>query len=142
MTRSDRYIETTATCDAFPVNRSTFNVVNSLYTIEFRSMDGTLRSITRKYLYIDATTYYSARTREGKIASCGDRCGLVQVTQFWNGHYQDYLYECNSTVHEVQGAVIEEEKLAEKRALMAATSLSQGAEADDNQTMWGAYFAK
>ena len=95
------------------------------------------------------TTYFSSvkgAWESFDIVSCGPRCGLINVTQIWNTGdlhqgYNPYLYLCQSTVHEVQGAVIQEEKLTNEKALVAATSLSQGVDAL-NETTWNTYLAK
>ena len=69
---------------------------------------------------------------------------VTQVTNTSDLNQGDdpYLYLCQSTVHEVQGAVIQEEEISNEMALMAATSLSQGTEGDSFGTSYSGYTAK
>ena len=151
MTRSDRYIETTATCEAFLIQNITGpDPASHLYGIEYALGDGSPATLPLSWVYYGTTYYSSVKDADWvryEIASCGPRCGLINVTQVstaadsYQG-YDPYLYLCQSTVHEVQGAVIQEEKITNEAALVAATSLSQGTEADGYGTTWNAYIAK
>ena len=149
MTRSDRYIETTATCDAFLIqNISDYN--DSFYGVDYTLGDGSLATFLLSTIYSGATYYSQVKDADWErydIVNCGPRCGLMNVTQVRNGSDltqgdDPYLYLCQSTVHEVQGADIPEEEISNEIALMAATSLSQGTEGDEFGTSYSAYTAK
>ena len=60
------------------------------------------------------------------VIDCGPGCGRMAVIQVAENSNDTWLYTCQSTVHEVKGAVLQEEKLGVKVSLVAATSLSQG----------------
>ena len=138
MTRSDRYIDTSATCKAFKilnyaintdVLEGPFSTPKVQYVLEDFSLTNQLP------LPYTGTTYYSAVKQSNwidfDIVNCGPRCGLINVTQIPDiDHLEDnaWFYSCQSTVGEVQGADHQEQKVPNKQALFAATSLSQGTE--------------
>ena len=150
MTRSDRYIETTATCEAFLIQNITTDRPDHLFGIEYTLGDGSLATLPLSWIYSGTSYYSSVKDADWvryDILSCGPRCGLINVTQISNTSdlhdgYDSYLYLCQSTVHQVQGAIIQEEEVPDERALMAATALSQGPEADGYGTSYSGYITK
>ena len=151
MTRSGRYIDTSATCEAFKILNYTINtdVLEGPFSapkIQYVLEDGSLTN--RLPLPYSGTTYYSAVKgfdwMEYDIVNCGPRCGLINVTQIPDTEYfedNEWFYSCQSTVGEVQGADHQEQKVPNKQALFAATSLSQGTEGDVVEGVGVAYNA-
>ena len=139
MTRSDRYVETSATCEVFTV--STIDYVdlseNSTEYTDFGTTSisiiqylkgGSLFNLSLPDIYFTGTTYISwVDSWEGyNVIDCGPGCGRMAVIQVAEKTNDTWLYTCQSTVHEVKGAALTEEKLGDKVSLVAATSLSQG----------------
>ena len=84
------------------------------------------------------------------VASCGPRCGLLNVTQISNlsdihAGLHPWLYVCQSTVHEVEYEedgeyeVFKDMKIPDQTALMAATSMSRGTAGDSVGRTYGFY---
>ena len=101
-------------------------------------------------IYVTGSTYSSSMKGSDfityDIVSCGPRCGKINVTQIPYSNVTDaYLFECQSTVHEVKSAVLQEQELGNRMALMVATSLSQGTDAfplGDFGVVYNGYVAK
>ena len=100
--------------------------------------DGSQVNVTLPYLNPKGTVYFSWVNSLGErnIVNCGPGCARMIVLKFAeNDTLNPWLYTCQSTVHEVKGAVLQEEKLAENVALFAATSLSQGWESFNSSSL-------
>ena len=143
MSRSKRFIEATATCEAFRIQSYDWNNTNLVYILA----DGTNNTQSGVYL-IDGTAYISSveipENLESEIVSCGLRCGNLNVTQIENidDIHNAWLYVCQSTVHEVDGALIDEERVSDEMALIASVSLSQSDFIDFDGRNYGYYLDK
>lgn len=143
MTRSDRYIETSATCEIsqvkmdFPYRHppADFTPPPPDLTITVELEDGSQVNVTLPNLNPKGSIYISWVNKLGEhnIVDCGPGCGRMIVIKFAEDDILNpWLYRCQSTVHEVQGAVLHEEKLGDNVALLAATSLSRGFDSFDS----------
>ena len=141
MSRSKRFIEATATCEAFRIQSYDWTGTNNLvYTLA----DGTDDTLPGMFLN-DGTTYISSvedpNDFTSKIVSCGPRCGNLNVTQIGNltDIHDAWLYVCQSTVHEVDGADLDEERVSDDIALTASVSMSEGGYGDNQGRSYGYY---
>ena len=142
MTRSNRFIEATATCEVFRIQSYDWN--NTL-NLEYILADGTNDTLPEVYV-IEGTSYISSfedpQDITPTIVSCGPRCGRLNVTQIGNItniHDNAWLYVCQSTVHEVDGALMDEERVSDDVALIASVSLSESGYGDSLGRSYGYY---
>ena len=140
MSLSNRFIEATATCEAFRIQSYDWN---NTYNLVYTLADGTDGTLPEVYLN-DGTTYISSvyDLDDLEIVNCGPRCGNLNVTQIGdisNVHDNAWLYVCQSTVYEVDGALIDEERVSDGIALTASVSLSGGGYSDPLDRFYGYY---
>ena len=138
MTRSTRYIKATATCEAFPLefHGGSNYTVNVNGTIQYPPM-----SMNNGTVYISVE---DLNNPESRVVTCGPRCGhlrviQIEVDELWTFR-EGWFYVCESTVHEVEGAVIPEEQIGDPMAVIAATSLSLSGSFSDFGRLFGFYF--
>ena len=126
---SNRYIYTTATCDAFRIQSYNYNDGNIVYIRENEVTD------TESNLFPDGgTNYISSVEIENDFASPitnrGPRCGNLVVTQIsdMSDLSNAWLYFCESTVHPVviedQVGNTEDPEIVGDQVALYATSLS------------------
>ncbi|KAF8475080.1 hypothetical protein BDZ91DRAFT_290772 [Kalaharituber pfeilii] len=138
--RSDRYVTTSASCRALRIQQ--FD--ESTSTLVYIEDDGSLQKVTPIYLRNGSTTYMSSMREDYSIYDCGSRCGwlavmeVVSLTDFSDA----WLYDCNSTVHEVEGAYLPEHEISDHMAVIAATSLTQSGIIDESGRSFAYYAGK
>ena len=140
MTRSNRYINTTATCEAYQIQSFDWETSVLVYTL------GNGSAVTIEDMLVgDGTTYISQvvdiEDYSSDILSCGPRCAWLTITQIEDitDLRDPWLYFCQSTVHEVEGADMQEELIGDPIALIAATSMSQSGYTDNVGRFYGYY---
>lgn len=141
MTRTNRYIKASATCEAFRILQ--YDLTNTS-DIVYSHGDGTTATIP-ELLVGNGTTYISqvndVYDYSSGLFTCGNRCGELTITQIEdvNALRDPWLYICQSTVHEVEGATLPEESIADEMAVIAATSMSQSGYSDYLGGLYGHY---
>ena len=145
MTRSKRYIETTAICEAFRIR----SYDNATGDVVYDLGNGTTDTLPEAHLDTETTYIGEIQDKDywySDFTNCGPRCGVLNVTQVedMDNIHDAWLYTCKSTVHEVVGAaqVLHQEKIDNRTAVIAANSISLGGYLDNRGRTYGFYPSK
>ena len=123
-----------------------YNTTNDLVYISENGINETLLGFYagRETAFASEVDDYQAT--DSPIIGCGPRCGPLNITQIPNYDEDDsemyrgaYLYSCNSTVHQVEGAENEKEFINDEIALLAATAPSHSGFWDPEGRLYGYY---
>ena len=141
MTRSNRFIEATATCEAFHILSYDWQYTGDLVYALRHDTNATLQRVS----LTDGTTYISnvedPENFASGIVNCGPRCGHLYVAQIGDttNIHDAWFYVCQSKVQEVNDADREEEKVPNHIAVIASVSLSESGYGDSLGRSYGYY---